>query len=85
MLKKYLVTGAKMDQVTPCFSQQTLRDDEGGNRNAHLYRPKPDRSSYCTHSGWELMGVADDRLYVVVTDEGETGYAPMEWFFDGNG
>ena len=31
------------------------------------------------------MGVVNDRLYVIVTDEGETGYAPMEWFFDGNG
>ena len=31
------------------------------------------------------MGVVNDWLYVVVTDEGETGYAPMEWFFDGNG
>ena len=84
MLKKYLVTGAKMDQVTPCFSQQTLRDDKAETETP-IYTDLSLKERYCTHSGWALMGVADDRLYVVVTDEGETGYAPMEWFFDGNG
>ena len=84
MLKKYLVTGEKMDQVTPCFSQQTLRDDKAETETP-IYTDLSLKERYCTHSGWALMGVADDRLYVVVTDEGETGYAPMEWFFDGNG
>ena len=84
MLKKYLVTGAKMDQVTPCFSQQTLRDDKAETETP-IYTDLSLKERYCTHSNWELMGVVDDRLYVVVTDEGETGYAPMEWFFDGNG
>lgn len=84
MLKKYLVTGAKMDQVTPCFSQQTLRDDKAETETP-IYTDLSLKERYCTHSGWALMGVVNDRLYVVVTDEGETGYAPMEWFFDGNG
>ena len=84
MMKKYLVTGAKMDQVTPRFSQQTLRDDKAETETP-IYTDLSLKERYCTHSGWELMGVADDRLYVIVTDEGETGYAPMEWFFDGNG
>lgn len=84
MLKKYLVTGEKMDQVTPCFSQQTLRDDKAETETP-IYTDLSLKERYCTHSNWHLMGVADDRLYVVVTDEGETGYAPMEWFFDGNG
>lgn len=84
MLKKYLVTGAKMDQVTPCFSQQTLRDDKAETETP-IYTDLSLKERYCTHSDWELMGVVNDRLYVVVTDEGETGYAPMEWFFDGNG
>lgn len=84
MLKKYLVTGEKMDQVTPCFSQQTLRDDKAETETP-IYTDLSLKERYCTHSGWELMGVVNDWLYVVVTDEGETGYAPMEWFFDGNG
>lgn len=84
MMKKYLVTGTKMDQVTPRFSQQTLRGDKA-ETETHIYTDPSLKVRYCTHSGWELMGVVDDRLYVVVTDEGETGYAPMEWFFDGNG
>lgn len=84
MLKKYLVTGLKMDQVTPCFSQQILREDEAETKTP-IYTDLTLTEQYCTHSSWHLMGVADDRLYVVVTDEGETGYAPMEWFFDGNG
>ena len=84
MLKKYLVTGSRMDQVTPCFSQQILREDEAETKTP-IYTDLTLTEQYCTHSGWHLMGVVNDRLYVVVTDEGETGYAPMEWFFDGNG
>ena len=84
MMKKYLVTGAKMDQVTPCFSQQTLRDDKAETETP-IYTDLSLKERYCTHSAWTLMGVVDGRLYVIVTDEGETGYAPMEWFFDGNG
>lgn len=84
MLKKYLVTGEKMDQVTPCFSQQILREDEAETKTP-IYTDPTLTEQYCTHSSWHLMGVVNDRLYVIVTDEGETGYAPMEWFFDGNG
>lgn len=84
MLKKYLVSGLKMDQVTPCFSQQTLLEDEAETQRP-IYTDLTLKERYCTHSNWHLMGVADNRLYVIVTDEGETGYAPMEWFFDGNG
>ena len=50
-----------------------------------LYTDLTLKETYCTHSAWTLMGVVDGRLYVIVTDEGETGYSPMEWFFDGNG
>lgn len=84
MMKKYLVTGAKMDQVTPRFSQQILREDEAETKTP-IYTDLTLTEQYCTHSSWHLMGVVNDWLYVVVTDEGETGYAPMEWFFDGNG
>lgn len=84
MLKKYLVTGEKMDQVTPCFSQQILREDEAETKTP-IYTDLTLTEQYCTHASWHLMGVVNDRLYVIVTDEGETGYAPMEWFFDGNG
>ncbi len=84
MLKKYLVTGEKMDQVTPCFSQQILREDEAETKTP-IYTDLTLTEQYCTHSSWHLMGVVNDRLYAIVTDEGETGYAPMEWFFDGNG
>ena len=84
MMKKYLAFGSKMNSVTPCFSQQILREDVP-QENMPLYTDLTLKETYCTHSAWTLMGVVDGRLYVIVTDEGETGYAPMEWFFDGNG
>lgn len=84
MMKKYLAFGSKMNSVTPCFSQQILREDVP-QEDMPLYTDLTLKETYCTHSAWTLMGVVDGRLYVIVTDEGETGYAPMEWFFDGNG
>ena len=60
MLKKYLVTGLKMDQVTPCFSQQILREDEAETKTP-IYTDLTLTEQYCTHSSWHLMGVAARR------------------------
>ena len=32
-----------------------------------------------------IAGVVDDELYVILTNRGETGYMPQEWFWEGNG
>jgi hypothetical protein len=32
-----------------------------------------------------VAGIAGEDLYVILTPEGSTTYAPVEWFFEGNG
>lgn len=34
---------------------------------------------------FDVVGVVEDRLYILLTDDGETGYVPQAWLFDGNG
>ena len=38
------------------------------------------------HDGaYWIVGVVEDDLYIVLTETGKTGYAPQEWFSEGNG
>ena len=32
-----------------------------------------------------IAGVVGDEWYVLLTDKGFTGYAPQDWFWEGNG
>ncbi len=34
---------------------------------------------------FDVVGVVEDRLYILLTDDDETGYVPQAWLFDGNG
>ena len=36
-------------------------------------------------NGYWLVGVVEDELYIILTETGETGYAPQDWFWEGNG
>lgn len=36
-------------------------------------------------NGYWLVGVVGDELYVILTETGRTGYAPQDWFWEGNG
>lgn len=36
-------------------------------------------------NGYWLVCVVDDELYVILEKTGETGYAPQDWFWEGNG
>lgn len=82
MMKEYLAFGERMDAVERVFPQKAFVD---GFSDHFLYTTldcedmKPIRGDY-----W-LCGVVADELYVIVTNLGETGYAPQDWFWDGNG
>ena len=34
---------------------------------------------------YHVAGVVEDELYILLTDLGQTGYAPQEWLYEGNG
>lgn len=82
MMKKYLAFGEKMDEVTCAFPQKFLLEEYKG---MPLYGTAEKEELYGVTGEYGIAGVVGDELYVILTTDGGTGYAPQEWFFDGNG
>jgi len=72
MMKKYLTEGERMDTVRPAFPDLFPRD---------AYHNHPD----LPEGGYDLIGVYQEKQYILLSWEGEISLAPMSWFFPGNG
>lgn len=72
MMKKYLAEGERMDAVRPAFPDLVPRD---------AYYNHPDLPD----SGYDLIGVYQEKQYILLSRDGEISLAPMDWFFPGNG
>ena len=73
-----------MDAVDWAFPQRILLEEK-------LYHPvyadmSLSKEGGVIHDGaYWIVGVVEDDLYIVLTETGKTGYAPQEWFSEGNG
>ena len=83
MMKEYLAFGEQMQDVDCVFPQLGLKEEL---QNALAYADQDmDGNGYRMNGTIWIAGVVDDELYVILTNRGETGYMPQEWFWAGNG
>lgn len=82
MMKKYLAFGDQMDAVSCAFPQLTLREEYG---DKPMYASMGMEEEVRVNGPLWITGVAGENLYVIVIEYGQTAYAPMEWFWEGNG
>ena len=82
MMKKYLTFGEAMDSVACAFPQLFLKEECEG---MPLYLTAGCEGQTTPVGEWWIAGVADNGLYVILTDLGETGYAHQDRFTPGNG
>lgn len=82
MMKRYLAVGDAMDEVDCVFPQLTFREEYGVRR---VYTSQEMSETALLYGELWIVGVVEEELYVLLTDEGFTGYAPQEWFWEGNG
>ena len=83
MMKEYLAFGEQMQDVDCVFPQLGLKEEH---QNAPAYADQDmDGNGYHLNGTIWITGVVDDELYVILTNRGETGYMPQEWFWAGNG
>lgn len=82
MMKKYLAFGDQMDDVRCVFPQLDLRNEHEDRR---LYTSMYMEEETIVEGGLWIAGVAEGNLYVILTSVGQTAYAPMDWFWEGNG
>ena len=82
-MKEYLAFGEQMQDVDCVFPQLGLKE-ELQNAFAHTNQDMSGEG-YRMHGTMWIAGVVDDELYVILTNRGETGYMPQEWFWEGNG
>lgn len=83
MMKEYLAFGEQMQDVDCVFPQLGLKEEH---QNAPAYADQDmDGNGYHLNGTIWIAGVVDDELFVILTNRGETGYMPQEWFWAGNG
>ena len=83
MMTRYLAFGTKMDKVACAYPDKVVREEHQYSAlyaDAQLRREAGEMSN----DVW-LVGVVEDELYIILTQTGETGYAPQDWFWEGNG
>ena len=78
----HLAFGNEMDEVMCAFPQLILLQDDHDGRNMFT---STDMKEMCSVDGalW-IVGVIDD-MYIILTPFGQTAFAPMDWFSEGNG
>ena len=83
MMKKYLVFGDQMNSVEIAFPVKELKE-EYQNETAWSDPEKTNHHGVLKDHTWHIMGVYED-LYILFDDNGNCAYAPVDWFWEGNG
>ncbi len=84
MVSDYLAFGSQANDVTPAFPALQIREAYQ-NRDAWADRTRKTPKAFDFNgSSWKIAGIADD-LYILLSDAGDIAYAPMDWFWEGNG
>ena len=83
MMTRYLAFDTKMDKVVCVYPDKVIREE-------YQYTPlfsdaTLSRKAEQVSNEYWLVGVVEDELYIILTETGETGYAPQDWFWEGNG
>ena len=82
MMKKYLAFGDQMEAVDCAFPDKTFAEDH---EFCPLYDTMALEKHHAASGDYWIVGVVEDDLYIVVTTNGESGYVPQEWFWEGKG
>lgn len=56
-----------------------------GHEYCPLYETMELKEYHPASGEYWITGVVEDELYIIVTTNGESGYVPQEWFWEGNG
>lgn len=83
MMKKYMVFGDQMNSVEIAFPVKELKE-EYQNETAWSDPEKTNHHGILKDHTWHIMGVYED-LYILFDDNGNCAYAPVDWFWEGNG
>lgn len=68
-----------------CALPQVVLKEERKNAPAYADQKMHENEAYLLNGSLWLTGVVEDKLFIVLTPYGETGYMPQEWFFEENG
>ena len=86
MMKKYLAFSQNASRVDRAFPQLWLKEEwEGREAPAWADSAKKTHKVLNRDETWEIMGVINDLYILVGQSSGSVVYAPMDWFWEGNG
>ncbi|MBQ9251912.1 MAG: SH3 domain-containing protein [Clostridia bacterium] len=86
MMKQYLAFSQNANAVEPVFPDLFLREEyEDRDLTAWADSAKKIPKTLSSEEDWEIMGVMNDLYILVSRSSGAVVYAPMDWFWEGNG
>lgn len=86
MMTKYLAFGSAASEVARAFPDKVAREEHFGKnafRDIAMREASPLRMG--EYPTFLVVGVLEDRLYLLLDDSGCVGYVPQSWLWDGNG
>lgn len=86
MMTKYLAFGDAASQVKRAFPDKMAHEAYFGKnafRDIAMTLPSPLRLS--EYDDFFVVGVVENRLYLLLDVDGNVGYVPQSWLWDGNG
>lgn len=85
MMDEYLAFGDAMRSVERAWPNDLIRRDEVPADAVYpAMNSQDDDLRAISSEGW-LVGLVEDEFYIVLTEQGECGYVPMDWMWEGNG
>lgn len=84
MMTRYLAFGVQMDEVGTAFPEMVFLEEQVRRVLYADMRLTQEAGTVDTGYYW-IVGVVDNSLYIVLTENGMIGYAPQDWFWAGNG
>ena len=86
MMKSFLAFGERMNSVEPAYPTLSPKEEyEDQPPWADLKMTARDgRSIFLNDVRWHIIGIIEDK-YILLNNDGTVAYAPMDWFWAGNG
>lgn len=85
MMTRYLAFDSAMDDVvTAAPNNKTVRE-EYADRPMFASASMKETASVLMGTYYWIIGVVEDELYILLDADGNTGYLPQSWFWEGNG
>lgn len=83
MMEKFLAFGADMDEVQTVFPKLFFTEEMDASRR--MYASPDMKTERSLDATYEIIGLIEEKCYILMLSDGSVGYVPPDWLWAGNG